>query len=150
MKLHVFAFLLASVFLAGCATSNTPPKPRPFLGILDARKLDAVPALESRYAVVVHFEDVEPGKHELKIGFGYNPSDEALRAMVADATNVYAIAHSEVLQVAAGDVRVTLEPTVVRNLGGTLNGRVHAILSPHPHGKEWLVLKHDIFVLPPE
>ena len=149
MNSKAVIFFLQSFLLFGCAT-NTPPKARPFLGILDARKVDNLPAEQARYEVVVHFEDVNPGRHELKIGFGYNPSDENLRAMVADATNVYAIAHSEVLQTAAGDVRVTLEPVAIRNLGGTLNGRVHAILSPYPHGKEWLVEKHDIFVLPPQ
>lgn len=135
--------------LAGCA-SNVPPPPEPFLGIADARKLgDAAPE-HSAYAIVVRYENAIPGKHEVKIGFGYNPSDEALRAMVADAQNVYAIAHSEVVNQASGDIRVTLEPETVRKQGGSLNGRIHAILSPYPHGKEWVVQKHDIFVLEPE
>jgi hypothetical protein len=141
--------LLFCAGLAGCA-SNVPPPPEPFLGIADARKLGDGAPEQSAYAIVVRYENAIPGKHEVKIGFGYNPSDEALRAMVADAQNVYAIAHSEVVAQASGDIRVTLEPETVRKQGGTLNGRIHAILSPHPHGKEWVVQKHDIFVLPPD
>lgn len=141
--LGVIGFAIA---LFGC--TNTPPPPKPFMGILDARKLGAGPWEQSQYEVVVHYEDIAPGKYELKIGFGYLPADENLKHMVADAMGVYAIAYTKVLDNPAGDVRVTLSPTVVRELGGTLNGRIHAILSPSPHGKEWVITKHDVFVLP--
>ena len=137
--------LFAAFLFAGCA--STPPPLPVFMGILDAQKIGDGTPEESKYAVVVHYENAVPGQYEIKLGFGYNPSDENLRAMISSSQGVYAIAHSEVLQQPAGDIRVTIEPKVVQKLGGTLNGRIHAILSPYPHGKEWKVTKQDIFVL---
>lgn len=145
-KLRALVTAMFVMFFAGCA--STPPPPPIFLGIADARRLEGETPESSQYAVVVRYEDVEPGKYELKIGFGYNPTDENLQAMVAGSLGLYAIAYSEVLQQSSGDIRVTLEPRVVQNLGGTLNGRIHAILAPYPHGREWKVAKQDIFVLP--
>lgn len=149
MKKALLSLVMFPVlFFASCATTSTPPPLPPFMGIADAQKLGSGPAETSKYAIVVHYENVIPGKHEIKIGFGYNPTNEDLRAMATGSLGLHAIAHSEVLQQPSGDIRITLEPTVVQNLGGTLNGRIHALLSPYPHGKEWKVIRQDVFVLP--
>lgn len=120
------------------------------MGILDARKLGNGQNESSQYSVVVHYEDIEPGKYEIKVGFGYTPSDEELRKMTQSAQGLYAIAYSQVVEQPTGDLRITIEPTAVRNQNGTLDGKIHAILSKYPHGKEWIITKHDVFPLPPQ
>ena len=149
MKAHPLLALFVCFSFFGCATNTVAP-PRPFMGILDARKIGGGPGEYPAFEVVVHYEDVEPGKYEIKIGFGYTPTDEGLKAFAQTDHGLYAIAHSEVLQKAAGDLRVTLETTVVREQKGILDGKIHAILSKYPHGKEWLITKHDVYVLPPQ
>jgi hypothetical protein len=146
MKPQLALAALLSCFLFGCA--STPPPPRPFFGILDARKVSEGPAESAKYEVVVRYENVVPGKHEVKIGFGYTPREDQMHLLSPQSAGVYAIAHTEILQKESGDLRVTLEPTTVRNVGGKMNGRIHAILSDYPHGPEWPVIKHDVFVLP--
>gem|GEM_PF-3305516 len=140
-------FVLVCFGFSGCV-DQTPPKPRPFMGIVDARKLGTGSAESSQYEVVVHYEDIEPGKYEIKVGFGYTPTEEGLKAFAASSSGLYAIARSEVLQAASGDLRLTIEPSAVREQKGVMDGKVHAILSKYPHGKEWLITKHDVFVLP--
>lgn len=148
MKAYPLLVLLTCFSFFGCA-SNTPPPPTPFMGILDARKIQGGPNEAPAYEIVVHYEDIIPGKYEIKIGFGYVPTDERLRAIAQGDRGLYAIAHTEVIQNTAGDLRVTLEPTVVRQQNGVLDGKIHAILSKYPHGKEWLITKHHVFLLPP-
>ncbi len=148
MKAYSLLTLAICLSFFGCATDSGPPPPRPFMGILDGRKIEGGPDQSPAYEVVVHYEDVEPGKYEIKIGFGYTPTDEGLKAMAQADRGLYAIAHSEVLQSASGDLRVTLEPKVVQDQKGIIDGKIHAILSKYPHGKEWLITKHHVFVLP--
>lgn len=148
MKAHPLLALFACLSLFGCASPSAPTKPPPFMGILDAAKIGTGPRETSKYQIAVHYEDIEPGKYEIKIGFGYTPTDESLKAFAQTSQGLYAIAHSEVLQKESGDLRVTLEPSAVREQKGILDGKIHAILSKYPHGKEWLITKHDVFVLP--
>lgn len=146
MKVTPLLALFACLGLFGCATPSGPVH-HPFMGILDARKIGKGPAESSQYEIVVHYEDVEPGKYEIKVGFGYTPTDPSLRAFAESSHGLYAIAHSDVLQSAAGDLRLTLDPSAVREQKGILDGKIHAILSKYPHGKEWLITRHDVFVL---
>lgn len=149
MKLpHLILFIL-SLAIFGC-NSAPPPGPKPFVGILNAKKIGNGPADTSKYEVVVHYENVVPEHYEVKVGFGYYPSDEGVKSLTAAATGVYAPAYSEVLHSTNGDLHLTIEPKIVRDLKGKLDGKIHATLSPYPHGKEWLVAGHDIFPLPPE
>lgn len=140
--------LVTSFLLAGCA-SDAPLGPPPFMGILSAKKIGTGPRESSQYQVKVHYENIEPEKYEVKIGFGYVPSDENLSKIAASASGIYAIAYSEVVHNPSGDMVVTIEPAGVRNLG-TLDGKIHAILSKYPHGKEWIIARHDVFALDPE
>ncbi|PTY08720.1 hypothetical protein DB347_03880 [Opitutaceae bacterium EW11] len=148
MKYFRFLPFLLCAALFGCL--NSGPLVQPFMGILDAYKIGNGPAETSQYQVVVHYEDVVPGKYEVKVGFGYIPTAEDVKIFAQDALGIYAVAHTEVLQKQAGDLRLTLDPSVVRNLQGKLDGKIHAILSKYPHGKEWPTVKHDVFVLPPQ
>ncbi len=149
MKLPLLLAFIVSLALFGC-NSAPPAGPRPFVGILNAKKIGSGPKDKSQYEVVVHYENVEPEKFEVKVGFGYYPSDENVKTLTTSATGIYAIAHSEVLHSTNGDLHLTIEPTVVRDLKGTLDGKIHVTLSPYPHGKEWLIAGHDVFPLAPE
>ncbi len=150
MKPYTLLALLIALLFVGCATNSTPPGPPPFMGILNAKKLGTGSREYSQYEVKVHYENLVPGAYEIKIGFGYLPLDENLSKMAASSLGLYAIAHTEVVQKAAGDLVLTVEPSAVRNAGGKLDGKVHAILSKYPHGKEWLITRQDVFVLDPE
>lgn len=145
--LSLFVFALSFLF-ASCA-SDAPSGPPPFMGILSARKIGNGPRATSQYQVKVHYENIEPEKYEIKVGFGYVPSDENLSKMVASASGIYAIAHSEVVHQQSGDMVLTIDPSAARALGA-LDGKVHAILSKYPHGKEWIIARHDVFALDPE
>jgi hypothetical protein len=147
MKLYPFVALLASFAFFGCA-ANIPPPPKPFMGIGHVTQLDNKPREYAQYEVVIRYENIVPEKYEVKIGFGYTTTDERLKEIAPGGHGFYAIAYSEVLHQPSGELKVTIEPTVVRNLHGTLDGKIHAILSPYPHGKEWLIAGHDIYVLP--
>ena len=149
MKLHLLLALALSAVFVGC-NSATPPGPRPFIGILNAKKIGTGPKETSRYDVLVHYENVVPDKFEAKVGFGYIPSDKNLKSVAASATGIYAIAHNEILHQSSGDLHLTIEPTAVRDLNGTLDGKIHAVLAPYPHGTEWRVAGHDVFPLAPE
>jgi hypothetical protein len=145
MKSSPLAALLGCFLLFGCASE--PPKPRPFLGILSAQKASGDESEFAKYNIAVHYEDVVPGKYELKVGFGYVPTDEKMKAMISPTSGLYAIAYTTILDDANGDLRITVEPAAVRNLGGKLDGKIHAILSEYPHPEEWPVTAHDVFVL---
>lgn len=148
MKLHHLSVLVLCLAFFGCVTEA--PMPQPFMGILDAYKIGDGPADTSKYNVVVHYEDIVPGKYEVKVGFGYVPSEEQMRHFTKDAVGIYAVAHSEVLKKQSGDLRLTIEPTAVHAWHGKLDGKIYAILLEYPHGDERPTVKHDIFILPPQ
>ena len=147
MKLSSLFVLLASFAFFGCA-ANVPPPAKPFMGIGHVTQLGDKPREFAQYEVVIRYENIVPEKYEVKIGFGYTTTDENLKKYAPGGRGYYAIAYSEVLHQPSGELKVTIEPSVVRNLKGTLDGKIHAILSPYPHGKEWLIAGHDIYVLP--
>jgi hypothetical protein len=147
MKLYPFLALLLSFTFFGCA-SNLPPPPKPFMGIGTVKQIGDGPRELAKYDVTINYNNIVPDKYEVKVGFGYTSTDEGLKSIAPGGHGFYAIAESEVLHQPEGQLHLTLEPTVVRNLGGKLDGRIHAILSKYPHGKEWLIESHDIFVLP--
>lgn len=146
MKIYPLPALLASLLFFGCA--SVPPPDKPFMGIGNAKKIDDGPAETSKYDVVIRYDHIIPEKYEVKVGFGYTTTDERLKKFAPGGHGFYSIAHTEVLHDEAGELHLILEPTGVRDLGGTLDGRIHAILSKYPHGKEWLIESHDIYVLP--
>ena len=149
MKLPFFSLLVLSLAIFGC-NSGPPAGPRPFVGILNARKVGSGSADTSKYEVVVHYENVVPEKYEVSVGFGFYPSDENVKELIRDAKGVYAPAHTEVLHSTNGDLHFTIEPTGVRSLKSQLDGKIHATLSPYPHGKEWHVTGHDVYPVPPQ
>ena len=149
MKLPLFFLFILSLAFFGC-NSAPPSGPKPFVGILNAKKIGNGPADTSKYEVVVHYENVVPEKYEVKVGFGYYPTDENVKSLTATATGIYAISRSEVLHSTNGDLHFTIDPSAVRDLKGKLDGKIHATLSPYPHGKEWKVAGHDVYPLPPE
>jgi len=150
MKLTPLFALVALLGFAGCATESTPPPPRPFVGILSADKIGNGPRDKSSYDVLVHYENVEPDKFEIKIGFGYIPGEQVKKKIGPTSVGVYAISKSEVLHNSSGDVHFTIDPSAVTNLNGVLNGKIHAILSKYPHGKEWVVTSYNVYELQPD
>lgn len=148
MKTYPAILFIAFLLFGGCM-NQPPPGPPPFLGILSARKVGTGPSETASVAVKVHYENLEPEKYEIKIGFGYTPANKMIE-VGPNSAGVYAVAYTEVVHSASGDIEATIDPVVVRNVGGTLDGKIYAILSPYPHGKEWKVLKYHIVPLDPE
>ena len=145
MKWYPFVALLLGLLVGGCESG--PSGPPMFMGIASAHKIGSGPRETSQYTVKVHYENLLPENYEVKIGFGYIPNNKQMALSASDA-GIYAVAHTEVIHSSNGDLVATIDPAVVKNLG-SLDGKIWAILSPYPHGKEWKVLRHDVYALDP-
>jgi hypothetical protein len=148
MKSYLLLAVVFAAGLVGCSTGPTPPPPpRPFVGILSADKIGKGPRETSSYEVVLIYENAEPEKNEIKIGFGYVPSEQERKHAGDAPVGVYAVSKSEIIHQKKGELHFTIDPSAVR---GPLDGKIHAILSKYPHGKEWGVLSHSVLELQPE
>ena len=150
MKYYLLLLLavVSAALLVGCSTEPTPPPPpRPFVGILSVEKIGSGSREKSSYKVVLIYENAVPEKNEVKIGFGYTPSEQERRKGDTAPMGIYAVSKSGILHEKKGELHLTIDPLSVH---GSLDGKIHAILSKYPHGEEWGVLSHSVFELQPD
>ncbi len=149
MKYALACLLLCAWMFAGCARETISNTKRPYVYIVSAKKIGNAPRANSDYDVLIHYKNVGPGDHEISLGFGYIPSPDSKIEVHPGDVGIYRVAYTKVIHDSAGELHATIGPRVVNSFG-TMDGKLHVILSKYPHGSDWHPMFHDVFALEPE